>query len=198
MRSPRDLIGTQPVCPSDDAETGARALSRDEVEQLRDDFIAAAVRAERAGFDGVELHGAHGYVLCQFLCPETNRRTDEYGGSLENRSPPAVRHRRRHPRALPQRLHAWASGCRPSGSACASTRRGPSPQLLINSGSIDFLDLSLWDVFKEPQDEPFRGRSLLSYFTDLRARQRQARRGRQDHQRARCGARASQPASTSS
>jgi 2,4-dienoyl-CoA reductase-like NADH-dependent reductase (Old Yellow Enzyme family) len=67
MRSPAALIGTQPVCPSDHAETGARALSLAEVEQLTEDFVAAAIRAERAGFDGVEVHGAHGYVLCQFL-----------------------------------------------------------------------------------------------------------------------------------
>ena len=59
MRSPANLIGEAPVCPSDDAETGARALSHDEVLRLRDDFIAAAVRAEKAGFDGVEIHGAH-------------------------------------------------------------------------------------------------------------------------------------------
>ncbi len=85
MRSPQDLIGTQPVCPSDDAETGSRALTLAEVEQLREDFIAAAVRAERAGFDGVELHGAHGYVLSQFISSTYNRRDDRYGGSLENR-----------------------------------------------------------------------------------------------------------------
>src|SRR5690606_22609134 len=56
------------------------------IEKLRDDFIAAAKRAERSGFDGVEVHGAHGYVLAQFLSPEVNRREDGYGGSLENRA----------------------------------------------------------------------------------------------------------------
>ena len=44
------------------------------------------MRAEKAGFDGVELHGAHGYILCAFLSPETNRREDRYGGSPENRA----------------------------------------------------------------------------------------------------------------
>src|SRR5579859_6858837 len=86
IRSPAALIGEAPHGPSADAETGARALTLGEVEALREDFIAAAVRAEKAGFDGVELHGAHGYILCAFLSPETNRRDDRYGGSPENRA----------------------------------------------------------------------------------------------------------------
>ena len=60
-------------------------MSLAEVQQLRDDFVAAAVRAQRAGYDGVEIHGAHGYIVCQILSVETNQRTDEYGGSLANR-----------------------------------------------------------------------------------------------------------------
>ena len=84
-RSPADLVGT-PVCPSDDPETGARGLLLAEVEQLVEDFVAAAVRSEKAGFDGVEIHGAHGYILAQFLSPEVNRREDRYGGSVENLS----------------------------------------------------------------------------------------------------------------
>jgi len=86
MRSPAVLIGAKPVCPSDDAATGARSLGIDEVEQVTADFVAAAHREQQAGFDGVELRGAHGYLICQFLSAEINRRTDRYGGSLENRS----------------------------------------------------------------------------------------------------------------
>ena len=86
MRSPRDEIGEQPVCPSDNEETGARALNLEEVEQLKKDFVAAAVRAEKAGFDGVQIHGAHGYILCQFLSQTINQRNDQYGGSLKNRA----------------------------------------------------------------------------------------------------------------
>ena len=80
------LTGQQPVAPWDDTETGARALSTAEVEQLVQAFIAAALRGERAGFQGVELHGAHGYLLAQFLDAEHNRRNDRYGGSFENRT----------------------------------------------------------------------------------------------------------------
>ena len=86
IRSPEDLIGTTPVGPSDDKDTGARGLTGGEVEQLTEDFILAALRAEKAGFDGVELHGAHSYILCEFLSAENNRRDDQWGGSLDNRA----------------------------------------------------------------------------------------------------------------
>ena len=85
MRSPAELIGEPPLCPSDNEETGARAMTTEEVEQLREDFIVAAERAEKAGFEGVEIHGAHGYILAQFLSGKINQRQDQYGGSLENR-----------------------------------------------------------------------------------------------------------------
>jgi 2,4-dienoyl-CoA reductase-like NADH-dependent reductase (Old Yellow Enzyme family) len=60
-------------------------ITRDGIRDLIDKFGKAAERAKKAGFDGVELHGATGYVLVQFISPRTNKRTDEYGGSLENR-----------------------------------------------------------------------------------------------------------------
>lgn len=62
-----------------------RALKYKEIKQLEKQFIDGAVRVMKAGCDGVELHCAHGYLLQQFLSPVTNQRTDEYGGSLENR-----------------------------------------------------------------------------------------------------------------
>ena len=164
-RAPKELVGT-PVSPSGDAETGARALGEGEVEQLRDDFIAAASRAERAGFDGAEIHGAHGYILGAFLSPESNRRTDGYGGSLTNRA-----------RLLFEIIDGIRGQCRPDfqlglrlsperfGLRLAEVREVAAEILL--QGKIDYLDLSLWDVAKEPEEEAHQGSTLLSHFTGL-------------------------------
>jgi anthraniloyl-CoA monooxygenase len=62
-----------------------KAMDRDDMDLVRDQFVAAAQMADRAGFDMVELHCAHGYLLSSFITPLTNTRTDDYGGSLENR-----------------------------------------------------------------------------------------------------------------
>jgi dimethylglycine catabolism A len=66
--------------------TPPRAIELDEIPGLIDKYAQGARRAVEAGLDAVEFHGAHGYLLGQFLSPKTNRRTDEYGGSLENRA----------------------------------------------------------------------------------------------------------------
>ena len=73
------------VAPSADAEKNAREISLSEIEQTITDFGQATRRAMAAGFDGVEIHGANNYLLQQFVSPHHNHRTDQYGGSLENR-----------------------------------------------------------------------------------------------------------------
>ena len=90
MRCPADVIGTQPLSASDNEKWGARAMTTVEVESMIEAFIEAAERAEKSGFDGVELHGAHGYLLAQFLSAEFNSRTDQFGGSLQNRQRPLM------------------------------------------------------------------------------------------------------------
>ena len=84
------LLGGAPVVsasaiPCKLVRQETRALTTEEVKELVGQFVAGAVRVQRAGCDGVELHCAHGYLLQQFLSPYTNKRTDEYGGSFENR-----------------------------------------------------------------------------------------------------------------
>jgi 2,4-dienoyl-CoA reductase-like NADH-dependent reductase (Old Yellow Enzyme family)/thioredoxin reductase len=84
-----DVIGEQPLAPSALLHvwygTLPRELKKDEIYEIIDNFGQAALRARNAGFDGVEVHGSHGYLVAQFLSPFTNKRTDEFGGNLLGR-----------------------------------------------------------------------------------------------------------------
>ena len=89
--SSSQVLGKQPTAPSavrnprnEKAEI-ARSITRDEIQTLIGAFASAARRSIDAGFDGVEVHCSHGFLLGEFLSPITNKRTDEYGGSTENR-----------------------------------------------------------------------------------------------------------------
>jgi 2,4-dienoyl-CoA reductase-like NADH-dependent reductase (Old Yellow Enzyme family) len=70
---------------SSDPESGPREMTDEDIERIIDAFGRSARRVEEAGFDGVQIHGAHGYLVTQFLSPRSNHRTDRWGGSLENR-----------------------------------------------------------------------------------------------------------------
>ena len=164
-RAPKRCV-PQAVGPSDDAESGARGLSTAEVEELVADFISGAVRAQKAGFDGVELHGAHGYILTQFLSLTDNRRTDRYGGALENRA-----------RVIMEIVDGVRAACRPNfqlglrlsperyGLRLAEMREFAAE--VMTGGKIDYLDMSMWDAGKDPEEAEFHGRNLASWFADL-------------------------------
>lgn len=79
-----DIIAPSPLPYKDGSQTPAEA-TREDLEWIKGEFVAAAKRGAEAGFDVLELHCAHGYLLSSFLSPLSNQRTDEYGGSLENR-----------------------------------------------------------------------------------------------------------------
>lgn len=80
------LTGLEPVGPSEGDNLKCRPADREDITRIISDFSGAAVRAKQAGFDAVQLHAAHGFLLSQFLSPAFNKRTDDYGGTIENRA----------------------------------------------------------------------------------------------------------------
>ncbi|TIC88343.1 NADH:flavin oxidoreductase [Nocardioides sp. GY 10113] len=164
-RADPTVTGRPNEAPWDDPDRNTVALTTEGVERVVADFVAAAARAERAGFDGVEVHGAHGYLLGQFLDDRHNRRTDRYGGSLENRS-----------RAMLEVVEgiraatgpAFQLGLRlsPEGFGVPLAEGREVAAAMLGTGLLDYLDLSLWDVYAAPRGEGLDGR-LIDRFTDL-------------------------------
>lgn len=164
-RASVDLHSGKNRAPFDDEAMQAEALSTAEVKELVESFIQAAVRAEAAGFDGVQVHGAHDYVISQFLSKRTADRTDEYGGSLENRS-----------RMLFEILEGIRANTGPDFHL--GLRLTPENKFIdiaessvvasqaMASGLIDHLEMSLWDVFMSPSRTGSLPR-LIDEFTSL-------------------------------
>ncbi|KAB8264893.1 hypothetical protein BDV32DRAFT_134792 [Aspergillus pseudonomiae] len=82
---PDEIVAPSAIPQEEGINTVPKALTKADIEVLKKDFVAAARRAVDANFDAIEIHAAHGYLLHQFLSPVSNKRTDEYGGSFENR-----------------------------------------------------------------------------------------------------------------
>ena len=166
MRTLEKFTGQQPVCPSDNGETGARAMTLDEIKATEEAFINAALLSEKAGFDGMEVHSAHGYLLCQFLSAEINRRDDDYGGSLENRT-----------RIVDNIIAGIKQVCGSSFSVAlrlSPTRFGVQIEEIVAyyerlcaARTLDFIDMSLWDVFQEVDEGTFKGQRLVDIFAQL-------------------------------
>lgn len=142
---PLDDGGWETVAPSPVAFTGMtepRELTGTEIEELIGQFVAAADRAVEAGFDAVELHAAHGYLLFEFLSPLSNFREDEWGGSLENRArmllEVATRIRANHP-DLPLLVRISASEWREDGFTTDDTT---AVIRMLKAVGADFIDVS--------------------------------------------------------
>lgn len=168
-RSPADLIGQQPVSSGNDEKMGARAMTTAEVEDMVEAFISGAIRAHKAGFHGVELHGAHDYVLCQFLNGELNQRRDKYGGSLANRM-----------RVIIEILDGIfdctgddfnvSIRLSPERFGLQTSEMVQVYAALIARGDLDFIDMSLWDCFKLGADEDFADQRLIDIFANIERR----------------------------
>ena len=143
----------------------AREITRDEMDTVRDQFVAATRRAAAAGFDWLELHCAHGYLLSSFISPLTNQRTDAYGGSLANRLryPLEVFTAMRAvwPEALPMSVrisaHDWVEGGITPADAVEIAKA-------FKAAGADLIDCSSGQVSK--QEKPTYGRMFQTPFAD--------------------------------
>jgi anthraniloyl-CoA monooxygenase len=142
-----------------------RAMTRADMDRVRDDFVRATKHAAACGFDWLELHCAHGYLLSAFICPLTNRRDDEYGGSLENRCrfPLEVFRAMREawPAARPMSVrisaHDWAPGGNTPDEAVAIAR-------MFKEAGADMIDVSSGQTTREAK--PIYGRMYQTPFAD--------------------------------
>lgn len=168
MRAPQHLTGKQPISASanqtEASFTGCtRSLSEQEIRRIINDFAKAARRAADAGFDGVELHGAHGYLICQFLSTTHNQRRDCWGGSLENRARFLFEIIKAVKNAVPSdfiigvRISPEHQGVKLEESLALAS--------MLTKVDIDFLHLSCWDSFKGARGRPNDRRTLTEWFT---------------------------------
>lgn len=147
-----------------------RALDRGGMDKVIQDFVAATQRAHRLGFDLIELHGAHGYLLHEFLSPLSNRRDDRYGGSLENRM--------RFPLEVFEAMRAVWPSEKPLGVRLSAVDHVPEGLQLEDSVAIaqafkdrgcDFVDASSGAIAKGIRIETGAGYQLR-YAAEIRAR----------------------------
>lgn len=151
--------GSQRVAPWNDPEKGAVALDTPGVAAVVRQFADAAVLSEEAGFQGVEVHAAHGYLLGQFLDPRSNHRTDQYGGTPANRL-----------RVVLEVLTAireatgpdFQVGIRltPEGYGIPLTEGREHAREVFAAGLVDYVEMSMWDVFMEPRRDDSGGRII--------------------------------------
>ncbi|KAJ1947850.1 NADH-dependent flavin oxidoreductase [Linderina macrospora] len=127
-----------------------RALTISQIHQVQQDFVDAALRADKAGFDVIEIHAAHGYLLHQFYSPLSNNRTDEYGGSFENRVRMVIEVVQKVRKALPadKLLFVRVSGTDWVEGGWTSDDNVKLAKLLRNEG-VDLLDVSSAEAVKK-------------------------------------------------
>jgi 2,4-dienoyl-CoA reductase-like NADH-dependent reductase (Old Yellow Enzyme family) len=154
VRADRSVTGVVPWSASEGE--GARAATDDDIHRVIGQFADAAVRSCRAGFDGVEIHGAHGYLFTQFLSTTQNRRTDRWGGPLENRA----RLLRETMRAIRARLgESFTVGVRLSPEDFGNARGLDLDESIqtarwLAEDGADFIHLSLWQSLARTAKRP--------------------------------------------
>jgi anthraniloyl-CoA monooxygenase len=159
------LVSASPEQYIDGVSDWSRAMTRTDMDRVRDDFVRSTRYAAEAGFDWLELHCAHGYLLSSFISPLTNLRTDEYGGSLENRLRYPVEVFKAMRAVWPQHLpmsvrisaHDWVEGGITPDDAVEIAK-------MFKAAGADMIDCSSGQVSKK--QKPVYGRMYQTPFAD--------------------------------
>jgi len=170
MRSPQNLTGVQPLSASKiktsySFDGFARRASKDDIKKIINNFKSAAVRCVKAGFDGIEIHGAHGYLISQFLGSKTNTRRDEWGGDIKNRSKFLIEIYHAIKENVPDN---FIVGIRISPEIEEIGIRLQDSLYLagvLSEKSIDFLHLSCWDIYSNSIEYNEDSKTLTQWFT---------------------------------
>ncbi len=131
----------------------ARAATLDDIARVQDDYATAARNAIRAGFDGVQLHGANGYLIDQFLRDGTNHRDDDYGGSPENR----IRFMRESVARVADAIGAGRTGIRlsPNGETQGADDSDPASVFVPAAAALDALGIAFLELREQGPDGTF-------------------------------------------
>ncbi|MGH8689146.1 MAG: bifunctional salicylyl-CoA 5-hydroxylase/oxidoreductase, partial [Burkholderiales bacterium] len=159
------LLSASPLAYLEGESAAPREMARADMDRIRDDFVRSTKYAHEAGFDMLELHMAHGYLLASFLSPLTNRRTDDFGGSIENRMRwplevfRACRETWPKARPLSVRISAtdWAPGGLSGEDLVALTK-------MLKAAGCDLIDVSTGQTV--PQQKPVYGRMYQASYAD--------------------------------
>ncbi|MGR3565376.1 MAG: bifunctional salicylyl-CoA 5-hydroxylase/oxidoreductase [Heliomarina sp.] len=159
-----ELLSASSV-PWSDNNAAPREMTRADMDEIRDQFVASTEMADRAGFDMVELHAAHGYLISSFISPLSNRRTDGYGGSLENRMRyplevfAAMRAVWPEEKPMSVRISAtdWAEGG-------VGAEEAVEIAAMFRDAGVDIVDVSAGQTSTEAQ--PIYGRMFQTPFSD--------------------------------
>ena len=170
MRSPSSITGQQASSASvnfiSESEGSSRRLSTIEVEETISCFVKAAQRCEAAGFDGVELHGAHGYLIAQFLGSNTNRRSDMFGGDVEQRCTFLLRIIRGIREVVSDEF-AIMVRLSPVSEEIGITMKDTKQVIdLLIKEKIDALHISCWDVFEKQDNHQTITKELCSIYSE--------------------------------
>ena len=170
MRAPSRITGQQPRSASEnyisEEEGYSRELSTKEVEETIDAFVQSAKRCESAGFDGVELHGAHGYLIAQFLGANTNRRSDRFGGDVKERCT-FLLEIIRGIRAIVSPDFAIMVRLSPVSEEIGITIEDTKQVIdLLVKEKIDALHISCWDVFEKQDNHQTITKELCSIYSE--------------------------------